>query len=159
MTTMVSTRWSASRAALVALVALVAAPTARGDKLPRMKETRPATLDLARARPFGAGREMTLTFPKGEPRTGRDFDVIACVKAASGGQGGPGSAKGVTLTAVMPEHAHGMLVVPVREESRRDAGCALWKGLRFHMPGWWRVRLQDQASGARAEFHFDLPPG
>lgn len=50
----------------------------------------------------------------------------------------PGAARLVTLEATMPEHAHGMNVIP----TLRPTGPGAWRGegLLWHMPGDWELR-------------------
>ena len=132
---------------------------ALADRIPRAKETRPARIDLARTKPLASGGTAEIAFPKGEPRLGKVFDVLLCVK------GSRVSAGAIALKAVMPEHAHGMVVVPEKQtsavEAADSASCAVWKGARFHMPGWWRVSFIAGAGDQppAVSFDFDIAHG
>jgi hypothetical protein len=155
---------------LACLAILCATPaSALADKLGKKREVRPARLDFAREKPASGQRGVTLSvaFPRGEPRLERTFDVMACARASIASDTAADGraallAKELTLNAVMPEHAHGMMVVPERIAAREPKGaagrprCVVWKGLRFHMSGWWRVDLL-ASGGERTSFDFDLP--
>lgn len=123
------------------------------DKRQKATETRPPNLDLARERPMEGAESLTATvaFPRGEPRLQRPFDVIFCLKPDS-----PETLKtlaNIDMKVTMPEHAHGMMVVPERQKPR--GACVVYKGLRLHMAGWWRLDFRSE--GAKVSFHVDMP--
>jgi|GEM_PF-6458817 len=161
---------SAKRHAIVSVLAFAAAASsqARADRKNLYKETPPPKIDLARSRPlvppFSAGT-LEVLLPQGEPRIGRNFDVMACARTmAKSTATEKALAASLTLKALMPEHAHGMLVVPVRDAGKSagkdtEASCVLWKGLRFHMPGWWRLEFSLPEGGTRYAFHFEVKHG
>ena len=64
----------------------------------------------------------------------------------------------VTADGDMPQHGHGL---PTRPEvsTTEQTGVYLVEGLKFHMPGWWRVILtiRTMETHDRAIFDFMLP--
>ena len=136
-------------------------PLAMADRLPKSRETRPGVLDTTRTKALASDARITasLTFPRGEPKREKTFDVIVCLKSEGVAKADLLSAlAGMTLGAVMPEHAHGMMVSPVRVAVRPgQEPCQTWRGLRFHMAGWWRLELRPAAL-PRTHFDFDTAP-
>ena len=55
----------------------------------------------------------------------------------------------------MPQHNHGLPTAP--EVTRYlGEGRYLVEGLRFHMPGWWELRLDISVGDARDSVTFNL---
>jgi len=53
------------------------------------------------------------------------------------------------IDITMPEHLHGMTTIPVISRLEQP-GEYLVEGIKFHMPGWWRLNL-DISSGAKRD--------
>ena len=64
----------------------------------------------------------------------------------------------VGISALMPEHVHGMNTSPVISESD-DPGVYLIEGMKFHMPGWWRITLDLSKKGGRDLMRFNVLVG
>jgi len=160
---------------MAGLIGLVFSFPARADRLPKPRETRPSVLNGSRSKVLASdsGLVASLTFPRGEPKRERTFDVIVCLKfeGAKGTLGTKESAAaekgvlaGLTLAAVMPEHAHGMMVTPLRVPAKSgQESCQAWRGLRFHMAGWWRLELRPtrvtgEVPAKATAFDFDVAP-
>ncbi len=95
-----------------------------------------------------AWRVVGGAIPKADP-----FDVEVRILDA----GGNPADVSCMMDAEMPEHGHGMNVVPVMEP--RGRGEFLAKGLLLHMPGRWSIMV-DVKNGAiteRAQFLYLMP--
>jgi hypothetical protein len=55
-------------------------------------------------------------------------------------EGEPVSGARISITGGMPEHDHGMPTRPVASEET-TSGNYLLQGMRFHMPGLWRLDI------------------
>ena len=55
----------------------------------------------------------------------------------------------------MPQHGHGLPTAP-QVTKYLGEGRYLVEGLRFHMPGWWELRLDITAAGQRDAVTFNL---
>ncbi len=105
----------------------------------------PAGLDLARKRRSDAGLFVAEIAPQSP-----DFDrntIHAWRLTLKDAAGNPVSGAEIKADGGMPQHNHGL---PTRPEVTPGAepGQYLIRGLRFHMPGWWELRL-DVAAGAQ----------
>ena len=154
---------SRTRVRMAFALATSVASCAWADRLPKALETRPPHIDTAREKPMEGteGLVAALSFPKGEPRVQKPFDVIVCLKAAQKSaqksEIEPSFVSSVAgkidMKVVMPEHAHGMLVAPQRQKPRGT--CLVYKGLRLHMAGWWRFEFRSNMNNANAKVTFD----
>jgi len=61
----------------------------------------------------------------------------------------------VTVDGGMPEHNHGLPTQPRVTKNLGD-GCYLLEGMRFHMGGWWTVRITIVDEGIQDSVTFDL---
>jgi hypothetical protein len=59
-----------------------------------------------------------------------------------------------TLDATMPDHAHGMVTKPVHAAGT-SPGNWTTRGLKFHMPGYWKVDLVAGQHEATLHWHQD----
>lgn len=87
------------------------------------------------------------TIPVNEP-----FDLVVTIREAGDG-GAPVDAE-VIADARMPEHAHGMNVVP--EVAALGEGRYRVEGMLFHMPGSWRLTIDITEAGITERAEFDL---
>jgi hypothetical protein len=143
----------------------LSAVEAKADRIAKRREQRPAGLDLSRRRPLVGwpGLEASVFFPRGEPRQEKIFDIILCFEARTpeGFATAQEALRTHSLQAIMPEHAHGMMVAPTRvpaqgagvsesnaSSATRPQACATWRGLRFHMAGWWRLDVRSGSGKA-----------
>jgi len=62
--------------------------------------------------------------------------------------GAPVSGATITLTGGMPEHNHGLPTVPTMTAELGN-GDYLVDGMRFHMTGYWELRVTVDADGRR----------
>jgi hypothetical protein len=135
------------------------ASCAWADRLPKALETRPPRIDTTREKNMEGTKGLiaALSFPKGEPRLQKPFDVIVCLKATQKSEMEPSFVSSlvekIDMKVVMPEHAHGMLVAPERQNPRGT--CLVYKGLRFHMAGWWRFEFRSAVNNAEVKVTFD----
>ena len=58
-----------------------------------------------------------------------------------------------TMDATMPDHAHGMMTRPVHAEV--TPGTWTTKGMKFHMPGYWKIDLKSGDHEAIIHWHQD----
>jgi hypothetical protein len=61
----------------------------------------------------------------------------------------------VIFDATMPEHGHGLPTAP-RTAETAEAGRYTVEGVRFSMPGYWRIDVAATCGGARSQATFDL---
>ncbi len=78
-------------------------------------------------------------FEPASPKVGELF--LAHTQVLGPGCNGPLAEAEFSLDATMPDHAHGMVTRPVHEAA---PGTGNWttKGMKFHMPGYWKVDLK-----------------
>lgn len=60
----------------------------------------------------------------------------------------------IAVDGDMPEHEHGLPTTP--QVRSLGGGTYLLEGLKFHMPGWWVVKLAITADGTTDETTFNL---
>lgn len=75
--------------------------------------------------------------------------------AVTAADGKPLTETALAVSASMPQHGHGMLVQP-RVSRQPGSGKFLVEGLKFHMPGYWEVKLTVTATGQTDDLMFAL---
>lgn len=75
--------------------------------------------------------------------------------AVTAADGKPPTEMALAVSASMPQHGHGMLVQP-RVSRQLDSRKFLVEGLKFHMPGYWEVKLTVTAAGQTDDLTFAL---
>lgn len=92
-------------------------------------------------------------FEPANPKVGELF--VAHTQVLGPGCKGPLKAEPFSLDATMPDHAHGMVTKPVQEVAP-GVGNFTTKGMKFHMPGYWKVDLK--AGEHEANIHWNQSP-
>ena len=140
---------------------------AQAEKNVHVMEKRPAKLNEVSTKETSvkisnkeAVMQVTLQFPKGEPKLGKLFDVMICNSWTQEKRQNIPVAATSEIEVVMPEHAHGMTVKPRKNETRAlqkasEPNCTIWTGLRFDMAGWWRITAITETHN-KTFFDFDL---
>ncbi len=113
----------------------------------------PEGLDLARARVSDAGL-FTVAIAPQEPGFQRNR-LHGWVVTLTTPDGAPVAGAALKVDGGMPRHDHGLPTAP--EVTRYlGEGRYLVEGLRFHMPGWWELRLEIAAGNTRDSVTFNL---
>ena len=81
------------------------------------------------------------------------FQALSIAVTAADGK--PLTEATLAVSASMPQHGHGMLVQP-RVSRQPGSGKFLAEGLKFHMPGYWEVKLSVTAAGQTDDLMFAL---
>mgnify|MGYP003700432759 CR=1 FL=1 len=69
--------------------------------------------------------------------------------------GQPVDGASIEVIGGMPDHDHGLPTAPLVSATAEN-GVYLLQGMRFHMPGFWRLRAVLQKDGFSDEIVFDL---
>lgn len=118
--------------------------------------TPPPDLDLSRRHPSVQGRFMVEIEP---PTPGPALNQIhAWTVKLSTPEGGPVTPARIAVRGGMPQHGHGLPTQP-RVTRELAPGRYLLEGVKFSMSGWWELRLDIEAGGARDVAVFNLSVG
>lgn len=116
--------------------------------LPACRDETPRSVESGGAR--GPGERAALDFElhvsPPEPAVGELFEVVTTVRDRRSGQLVRGAS--VRVDASMPQHGHGMVTRP--EHVELGDGRYLTRGMKLHMPGAWRLRV-DAKQGTRSD--------
>lgn len=151
------TRWAL--AAVLLVVGCKEAQRPAHLPAPKAPSTSPttvyATADNGRLRAETADGKacFIVGFEPASPKVGELFQ--AHTQVLGPGCHGPLAAAPFALDATMPDHAHGMVTRPVHEAA---PGTGNWttKGMKFHMPGFWKVDLT--AGDHKASLNWNQSP-
>ncbi len=115
--------------------------------------TPPADLDLGLRHPSAEGRFVVDLVPPAQgPAVGQIHAWTVRVAAADGQ---PVSGARITVDGGMPQHGHGLPTRP-RVTAEPSPGTYLVEGMKFSMTGWWEMRFDIDAGGARDRAQFNL---
>lgn len=115
--------------------------------------TPPTDLDVTLKHPSVGGRFVVdLQPPAQGPAIGQIHRWT--VKVASP-EGTPVRQARITIDGGMPQHGHGLPTRP-RVTQELAPGTYLLEGMKFSMTGWWDLRLDIEADGARDKAVFNV---
>jgi len=114
---------------------------------------RPERIDLSRQKRSEKGMYIVSYMPELEPiRINRIHSWQLTIKDS---KGSPVTNASVRVEADMPEHGHGMPTEPQVVDSP-EPGVYIVDGFKFHMPGWWVVKLYIKSSTGEDVVVFQL---
>jgi len=105
----------------------------------------PAGLDYSRSHASNGGHYLVTVTPGIDPiPVGKMHEWTVAV---TGPNGRPAKAE-IEFDGGMPQHGHGLPSVP-RVTGQDASGRKVVSGVRFNMPGWWRIEVKiNGAAGA-----------
>ncbi|MFT7771625.1 FixH family protein [Roseateles sp.] len=115
--------------------------------------TPPADLDYSLKHRSADGRFVVEMIPPGQgPAIGQ---IHSWTVKLAGSDGSPVSGARIAVDGGMPQHGHGLPTKP-RVTRELASGSYLIEGMKFSMTGWWNLRLDIDAAGARDKAVFNL---
>lgn len=143
-------RLPSRRARLLAVPALFFATAVAAGLLSR---NIPSDLDLALMKPTSEGLYIAAIAPGQEPVTvGR---MHAWTVTLTDPEGKPVSRATIGISGGMPQHGHGLPTAPAVTKSL-GGGRFLIEGMKFNMPGWWKIGLAIDGPAGADSITFDL---
>lgn len=125
----------ARRAALLGLASLAAATTVSAGLF---SGNMPSELDLALERSTESGLYSAVLAPVSAPvRVGA---MHAWTVTLTDAKGRAVDGADIAVDGGMPQHGHGLPTAPAVTK-RLEHGQYLIEGMKFNMPGWWKIEL------------------
>ncbi|WIT14206.1 FixH family protein [Paucibacter sediminis] len=133
--------------------ALVAAASTALAGLLTACGTPPADLDLSLQHPSVQRRFVVAMEPPAQGPAVGQMHAWRLKLATAEGQ--PVSQARISIAGGMPQHGHGLPTQP-RVTKEPILGTYVIEGMKFSMTGWWDLRLDIDAAGARDQAVFNL---